>query len=238
LSRRRRVKGFYTDESGKIRPLTEYFGKNDEEENVNVVKAKILGDVGKRLNRVLVEGVNARVDVHSGGSGITVYVTVDGKPYELVYHKIDGQWRLVKLDKFIPDPEDEIEGAKLGGRHLVNIAHGQNDRGEEVEAPIYIRNEIRFEKPDPITLEFYKSLPVDETAESWAYASSKEIVTRLNERKEKFKYGSVPVRVKSLELAEKIASALSWVHGGAEIVPLDDKTYVVKSRGYYHYIGA
>ena len=236
MSRRRRVKGFYTDEQGKVRPLTEYFEKSEESpRDPTTVKAKLLGDASKLLNTILVENANCKIYFHNDGA--TLYATKSGgKTYELVYHKIGGQWKLVKIDTLFPEYDTEM--AKLGGRMLVNKVKAENERGEEIEVPIYVRNEIIFERADPITLKFYKSLPIDRTAESWAYAPNNEIISRLKVRKENFKYGSIPLRVKSLELAEKIAHELAKSHGGAEIVQLDDKTFVVKSRGYYHYIGA
>ncbi|MEM3870949.1 MAG: hypothetical protein QXE05_00065 [Nitrososphaeria archaeon] len=266
---KRKVKGFYTDEQGRIRPITDYCEEpplQEKKEELDRLWERYISNKGDEDTIYTLYGPSAIVaavrvknllrakfgtNPESMMSGYMV--TEDGrflgfkiyvKDYMYVYHKqvINHPkgpivlWKLVKVDKVNPSPEDEV--ARVGGRQLVNIAEGKGEGGASAKAPIYLHHEVKYEKPDPFALEFYEKLPIDESAVSWSHAPPEEISKRLQVHPLKFKYGAVPVRVKDLSDAERIAHALAYMHGGAEIVPLPDKTYVVKSRGYYHYIGA
>ncbi|MEM5798127.1 MAG: hypothetical protein QXG26_01870 [Candidatus Aenigmatarchaeota archaeon] len=263
---KRRVKGFYTDEHGRIRPITDYCEeppfKGNREEIERIWKEYLDRKEGDTIYTIYgpsplaaVNKARSLLSKKFGTEGILVdYIVNEGKnllgfklyvkDYVYVYHRqaINHPrepiilWKLVKVDKVNPSPEDEV--ARVGGRHLMNIAEGKGEGGASARAPIYLHHEVKYEKPDPFALEFYKKLPIDESAVSWSHAPPEEISKRLQVHPLKFKYGAVPVRVKDLSDAERIAHALAYMHGGAEIVPLPDKTYVVKSRGYYHYIGA
>ncbi len=53
-----------------------------------------------------------------------------------------------------------------------------------------------------------------------------------------WKLPTKPVWVKSRATAEKVAAAIAFFMGGAEIDEWCDNSFVVTSKGYYHYIGA
>lgn len=59
----------------------------------------------------------------------------------------------------------------------------------------------------------------------------------LTKNKENWKKPIEPVKLTSLDSALRVIEALIFFVGGAEMKETDD-IYLVKSRGYYHYIGA
>ena len=128
-----------------------------------------------------------------------------------------------------------VKDTKVGGRRFLGYAEGKTEKGRSVSVPLFLRNEIHYEEPK--NTRTWKSLPVSRSAASWAYGPERDVIKKIV-NPECWKCQTRMVRVRGLDVAERIAGILAKSMGGAEIVDVKDGTYVVKSRGYYHYIGA
>ncbi len=80
-------------------------------------------------------------------------------------------------------------------------------------------------------------LPIGERATESEKTLFEEIMNQLKDEgnwKTETNFGQVSTRAE----ADIIARALEYYTGGAEILHMNDGSYLVHSKGYYHYIGA
>ena len=143
----------------------------------------------------------------------------------------------------------------LGGRTF--LGSPKSEEGKSI--PLFLRNEISYVKLTPQEEELYSRLPVEsihdkdleEEAMKRQIEQMKIIGGKLDlsrvkksalfnkvQNKENWKFHTRPIRVSDEEDAKDLSDALSYFLGGSEVSVLPDRTYVVSSKGYYHYIGS
>jgi len=143
----------------------------------------------------------------------------------------------------------------LGGRTF--LGSPKSTDGKSI--PLFLRNEISYVKLTPLEEELYSRLPVEsihdkdleEEAMKRQIEQMKIIGGKLDlsrvkksalfnkiQNKENWKFHTRPIRVRDEEDAKDLSDALSYFLGGSEVSVLPDRTYVVSSKGYYHYIGS
>ena len=128
---------------------------------------------------------------------------------------------------------------RVGGAELKTIAKGEEvETGEKVFAAISVLKEVTWEEPTAAELKRYKELPVLKRMYGLSIEDVPDIEIFDYASELQWKRPTRPMRVKGEVVADRISDVLSSFCGGAEVVYLGDGTYVVKSKGYYHYIGA
>lgn len=128
---------------------------------------------------------------------------------------------------------------RVGGRELKGIAKGEEvETGEKVFAAMSVLKEVTWEEPTAAKLKRYKKLPVLKRMYGLPIEDVPDIEIFDYVAELQWKRPTRPMRVKGESVADRVSDVLSSFCGGAEVAYLGDGTYVVKSKGYYHYIGA
>jgi hypothetical protein len=143
----------------------------------------------------------------------------------------------------------------LGGRTY--LGSPKSTDGKSV--PLFLRNEISYVSLSPLETDMYSKLPIESIydkqleeeamereLEQMKIIGGKLDVSRVKkaalfkkaQNKENWKYHTRPIRVADEEDAKELSDALSYYAGGSEVSVLPDNTYIVRSKGYYHYIGS
>ena len=162
------------------------------------------------------------------------------------YSRGDGSRKTLALNK---------NKLVLGGRTY--LGSPKSEEGKSI--PLFLRNEISYIKLTPLEEELYSRLPVESIhdKELEEEAMKREIqftksiggkldLSRVNKQalfnkvqnKENWKFNTRPIRVRDEEDAKELSDAVSYFLGGSEVSVLPNNTYIVRSKGYYHYIGS
>lgn len=105
-------------------------------------------------------------------------------------------------------------------------------------AAVSVLKEVTWENPSPEESKRYRRLPVVETIGGLSIEDMPDIEVFDYVSDLRWKNPTRPMRVRGESVADRVSNVLSSYCGGAEVVYLGDGTYLVKSKGYYHYIGA
>jgi hypothetical protein len=162
------------------------------------------------------------------------------------YSRGDGSRKTLTLNK---------NKLVLGGRTFL----GSPKSTEGKSIPLFLRNEISYVNLTPLEEELYSRLPIEsihdkdleEEAMKREVQQMKIIGGKLDlskvkksalfskvQNRENWKIPTRPIRVRDEEDAKELSDALSYFLGGSEVSVLPNKTYIVRSKGYYHYIGS
>jgi len=122
------------------------------------------------------------------------------------------------------------------------LKSGKVDKSEKINEHFEVKREYHIIKAKDTgpnnTLETNMLLGYNMKPRKISLSADNKTLMELVQSDHGWKYPTKPIKVVTLQEAQRMADALSFYLGGAEIFDTEKDGYVVTSRGYYHYIGA
>lgn len=118
---------------------------------------------------------------------------------------------------------------------------GKVEKGEQINPMISVKREYNIyglaDTGPRNPIEANQLLVLKNNPEKISMDSDDKTLFELLQSPEGWKYPTKAIKVATLPEAQKVADALTFYAGGAEILEVLDGL-IVSSRGYYHYVGA